>query len=72
MRNGEVWVHVVRDFQNPMVTEAADAERGVPPFDDELLLLDLGLASQESHIGRYHMGIYASPDLMEWFVQVYP
>ena len=32
----------------------------------------LGLASQKSHIGLYHMGIYASPDLMEWFVQAYP
>ena len=32
----------------------------------------LGLASQKSHIGLYHMGIYASPDLMEWFVHAYP
>ena len=32
----------------------------------------LGLASQKSHIGLYHMGIYASPDLMDWFVEAYP
>tara|TARA_B100000029_G_scaffold499243_1_gene569384 strand:- start:925 stop:1380 length:456 start_codon:yes stop_codon:yes gene_type:complete len=32
----------------------------------------LGLASQKSHIALYHMGIYASPSLMEWFVEAYP
>jgi hypothetical protein len=32
----------------------------------------LGLASQKAHIALYHMGIYASPPLMEWFVNAYP
>ena len=38
----------------------------------ELPLPFLGLASQKSHIGLYHMGIYASPELMDWFVAEYP
>jgi hypothetical protein len=32
----------------------------------------LGLASQKSHIAIYHMGIYASPPLLDWFVDAYP
>jgi len=32
----------------------------------------LGLASQKSHIALYHMGVYASPPLMDWFVGAYP
>lgn len=27
----------------------------------------LGLASQKSHIGFYHMGVYADPKLLGWF-----
>ena len=38
----------------------------------ELPLPFLSLASQKSHIGLYHMGIYASPPLLEWFVAKYP
>lgn len=38
----------------------------------ELPLPFLGLASQKSHIGLYHMGLYASPHLMDWFVAEYP
>ena len=38
----------------------------------ELPLPFLGLASQKSHIGLYHMGLYASPQLMDWFVAEYP
>ena len=32
----------------------------------------LSLASQKSHIALYHMGVYASPPLLEWFVGAYP
>ena len=32
----------------------------------------LGLASQKSHIALYHMGVYASPPLLDWFVEAYP
>jgi len=32
----------------------------------------IGIASQKKHIAVYHMGIYASPTLMEWFVAEYP
>ena len=32
----------------------------------------LAIASQKSHIGVYHMGIYASPSLLDWFVKEYP
>ena len=32
----------------------------------------LSIASQKNFIGFYHMGIYAKPDLLDWFVQAYP
>jgi len=32
----------------------------------------LSLASQKSHIALYHMGVYASPPLLDWFVDAYP
>ncbi len=31
-----------------------------------------GLASQKNSINFYHMGIYANPELLEWFVAEYP
>ena len=31
-----------------------------------------GLASQKNFIAFYHMGIYAKPELMEWFTREYP
>ena len=38
----------------------------------ELPLPFLSIASQRSHIAVYHMGIYASPPLLEWFVEEFP
>ena len=32
----------------------------------------LSLASQKAHVGFYHMGIYAIPEVLEWFVNEYP
>ena len=32
----------------------------------------LGMASQKNSINLYHMGIYAKPDLLDWFVEEYP
>lgn len=32
----------------------------------------LSIASQKNFIGLYHMGIYANPPLMQWFVDEYP
>ena len=32
----------------------------------------LNLASQKNFIALYHMGIYASPDLLNWFIAEYP
>lgn len=32
----------------------------------------MGLASQKNFIAFYHMGIYAMPELMEWFTTAYP
>ena len=32
----------------------------------------INIASQKLFIGFYHMGIYANPELMEWFVSEYP
>jgi GTP-binding protein YchF len=43
MRNADVLVHVVRGFVNPMVAAPPDPLRDQKSFDDELLLLDLGL-----------------------------
>ncbi len=31
-----------------------------------------GIASQKNSINFYHMGIYADPELLEWFVSEYP
>lgn len=31
-----------------------------------------GIASQKNSINFYHMGIYANPKLLEWFVTEYP
>ncbi|HPN68588.1 MAG TPA: DUF1801 domain-containing protein, partial [Saprospiraceae bacterium] len=31
-----------------------------------------GLSSQKASINFYHMGIYAEPKLLEWFVNEYP
>ena len=38
----------------------------------ELPLPFMSLASQKNHVGFYHMGIYADPELMEWFTTEYP
>ncbi|AYN01430.1 DUF1801 domain-containing protein [Chryseobacterium sp. 3008163] len=32
----------------------------------------MGLASQKNFIALYHMGIYAKPDLLDWFVAEFP
>jgi uncharacterized protein YdhG (YjbR/CyaY superfamily) len=32
----------------------------------------LSIASQKNFIALYHMGIYASPELMDWFTTEYP
>ena len=32
----------------------------------------INLASQKNFIAFYHMGIYANPDLLNWFVAEYP
>ena len=40
--------------------------------DPSLPLPFLSIASQKSHIALYHMGLYASPPLLDWFVAAYP
>ncbi|HAA13370.1 MAG TPA: hypothetical protein DCE41_17430 [Cytophagales bacterium] len=32
----------------------------------------INLASQKNHIGFYHMGIYAMPELLKWFTEEFP
>lgn len=32
----------------------------------------VGIASQKNFIALYHMGIYAKPDLLQWFQDEYP
>jgi GTP-binding protein YchF len=41
MREVEALVHVVRGFDSPMLTQAADAMRDIKAFDDELILTDM-------------------------------
>lgn len=38
----------------------------------ELPLPFINLASQKNYIALYHMGIYADPDLLQWFQAEYP
>lgn len=40
--------------------------------DPRLPLPFINLASQKNFVAFYHMGIYAMPDLLEWFVDEYP
>ncbi len=40
--------------------------------DSKLPLPFANIASQKNFIGLYHMGIYANPKLLEWFVKEYP
>lgn len=40
--------------------------------DPKLPLPFLSIASQKNFVAVYHMGIYASPDLMKWFLEEYP
>ena len=32
----------------------------------------ISIASQKNYIALHHMGLYSSPDLLEWFVHEYP
>ena len=32
----------------------------------------INFASQKNYVAFYHMGIYAKPELLEWFVEEYP
>ena len=41
MREADALVHVVRAFDNPMLSQAADPARDIRSFDDELMLTDL-------------------------------
>ena len=38
----------------------------------DLPLPFIGVASQKNHIGFYHMGLYANPKLLDWFILEYP
>lgn len=40
--------------------------------DPQVPLPFLSIASQKNFVAVYHMGIYASPDLLQWFVEQYP
>ena len=40
--------------------------------DPKLPLCFINIASQKNFIALYHMGLYASPRLLEWFVSEYP
>lgn len=40
--------------------------------DTKLPLPFMNIASQKNNISFYHMGIYAMPELLEWFVSEYP
>lgn len=40
--------------------------------DPKLPLSFVSIASQKNFIALYHMGIYANPELLNWFVEEYP
>ena len=40
--------------------------------DPKLPLPFMSFASQKNFVAFYHMGIYANPDLLKWFVEEYP
>lgn len=40
--------------------------------DTKLPLPFMNIASQKNNISFYHMGIYAMPELLDWFVGEYP
>ncbi len=40
--------------------------------DQKLPLPFLNIAVQKNFIALYHMGIYANPDLLNWFTEEYP
>lgn len=40
--------------------------------DPKLPLPYINIASQKNFIALYHMGIYGSPKILEWFVSEYP
>lgn len=40
--------------------------------DPKLPLPFLSIASQKNFVALYHMGIYANPELLDWFVKEYP
>lgn len=40
--------------------------------DPKIPLPFVSIASQKNFIALYHMGIYANPELLEWFVAEYP
>ena len=44
---------------------------GYHPSPD-LPLPFVSIASQKNHIALYHMGLYANPEIMDWFVREYP
>jgi ribosome-binding ATPase len=48
MRNADVLVHVVRGFENPSLTARPDPARDERAFNDELLLLDLGMLEKRA------------------------
>lgn len=40
--------------------------------DPKLPLPFINIASQKNFVALYHMGIYANPELLDWFVVEYP
>jgi GTP-binding protein YchF len=48
MRNADVLVHVVRGFDNPALTTPPDPARDERAFNDELILLDLGVLEKRA------------------------
>jgi len=40
--------------------------------DPALPLPFVNIASQKNYIAMYHMGLYAIPELYNWFVEAYP
>ena len=52
MRNADALVHVVRAFDNPMLSDAPDPARDESRFNDELVLLDLVILERRAERWR--------------------
>ncbi|WP_298420251.1 DUF1801 domain-containing protein [uncultured Kordia sp.] len=60
------------NYKMPSFVVSHDTYPGGYHCDPKLPLPFISYASQKNFVALYHMGIYANPELMEWFTAEYP